>query len=843
MAKRLSVPELLAPAGDEECMRAAVNAGADAVYFGLRDGFNARARAMNFALDDLPRIFEELHRKGVKGFVTMNTLVFDSELAAAERALLAIERAGADAIIVQDLGVARLAQAVCPELELHASTQMTLSSAEGARIAAELGISRVVLPRELSLEEIRRFAAETDLELEAFVHGALCMSWSGQCLTSEALQSRSANRGQCAQSCRLPYELWVDGKRREVRDQTGDVRYLLSPRDLAAYQLLPELIEAGVSCFKLEGRMKGVEYVTNAVDKYRRALDRALEKDPSPPLSAQDVRELRATFSREFSTGFFAGSDHQTLVHGRYPGHRGLAFGRVERVDVARGHVYVLADAGEPAPGPGDRILFDQDRPEEEEPRGTLFGVDDLGASRFKLVFGGKEVGRQGKGAELARVRAGDRVWQARDAALARKLKRIAETERKLALEVHVSGAAGARLQVTGRDTLGREAQVESGEPLAAARGEPLGESVIREKLCAFGESRFTLGALSLALDGRVWLPPAELKRMRRALCEALEAQAVPQKNPVPRAAVPLVRSPRRRAEETAPRSRPLLVPLLRTLAQVDAALGAKTELGLEDVTLDFMELVGLGEAVERVRAAGLRAIIATPRVQKPGEEGYDRRFRKLAPDGILARHWGALEHFRREGVHRAFTLHADFSLNATNALTADAVLALGVHTLTPSYDLDAAQLFALCEGVDPARLEVTLHQHLPLYHTEHCVYAHTLSSGRDYRSCGRPCEEHLVALRDPQGLAHPVIVDVGCRNTVFNARAQSAANISERLLAAGVGRFRVELVRESAEETAVVLSTYRALLDGVIDAKSAIKRVGALEKYGVTSGTLAIVA
>src|SRR6059058_3003911 len=240
MAKRLARPELLAPAGDEESLRAAVAAGADAVYFGLRGGFNARARADNFAIEELPRIFDFLHSKGVQGFVTFNTLVFDRELAVAEQALADIARAGADAILVQDLGAARLAHAVCAQLPLHASTQMTVSSPEAARIAEELGVTRIVLPRELSIEEIRLFAEGTDLELECFVHGALCVSWSGQCLTSEALQHRSANRGQCAQSCRLPYDLIVDGRRRE----TDQVKYLLSPKDLAAYDLLPELLAA-----------------------------------------------------------------------------------------------------------------------------------------------------------------------------------------------------------------------------------------------------------------------------------------------------------------------------------------------------------------------------------------------------------------------------------------------------------------------------------------------------------------------------------------------------------------------------------------------------------------------
>ena len=829
MARMLDKPELLAPAGDEESLRAAVAAGADAVYFGLRGGFNARARADNFAAADLPRIFDYLHAKGVQGFVTFNTLVFDRELAVAEEALADLARAGADAILVQDLGIARLAREVCPELPLHASTQMTVSSAEAAAVAKSLGITRVVLPRELSVAEIRAFAAGTDLELECFVHGALCVSWSGQCLTSEALQHRSANRGQCAQSCRMPYDLVVDGEARTAR---GDeqLKYLLSPTDLAAYDLLPQLLDAGVCSFKIEGRMKGPEYVANVVDKYRRALEAAMERRP-PPLESRDEEELRYSFSRSFSHGFLDGSDHQRLVHGLYPGHRGVLVGRVEEVHARARHVLVRAEPAAPALKAGDRILFDQGKPEDEEPRGGLHACDRLAPGLWKLVFGGPDQGTL----DLRLVKAGDVVWKAKDAELTRRMKRLAAEERKVGISLAVRGALGTPLRAEARDDLGRTASAQSAMPLQAARGKPLHEGLLREKLCAFGESGFALRRLQLDLEGALALPPSELKRMRRALTDALSAR-------------PPERAPRRVRDGVTPDSvvaplpaepvsaTPKLIPLLRTLEQVEVALA----LGFDEVQLDFMELVGLGVAVEKARAAGARVIVATPRVQKPGEEGYDRRFERLRPDGILARHLGAVEHFRRNP--HAESVHGDFSLNATNALTARTLLGLGLQTLTPAYDLDLAQLLDLAAGVPAGRLEVTLHQHLPLFHNEHCVYSHLLSNGHDFRDCGRPCEKHLVRLRDGLGMEHPVIVDVGCRNTVFNARAQSAASCLPQLLDRGVRRFRVELVRESAAETRRVLRAYAALLGGERTGKQVIAEVGALEKYGVSAGTLAVV-
>lgn len=244
-------PELLAPAGNWECARAAVANGADAIFFGM-PRFNARMRAENFTAEDLPALMTYLHGHGVRGLVTMNTLIFTSELTDAAEQLRSLEAAGVDAIIVQDPGLARLARAVAPRLALHASTQMTLTSPEGlAFMHDRLRLDRAVLARELSLRELARFR-DTTVPLEVFVHGALCVAYSGQCLTSESLGQRSANRGECAQACRMPYELIVDGALTDL----GDKRYLLSPQDLSAVEEIPELLARGVRSFKIEGRLK-----------------------------------------------------------------------------------------------------------------------------------------------------------------------------------------------------------------------------------------------------------------------------------------------------------------------------------------------------------------------------------------------------------------------------------------------------------------------------------------------------------------------------------------------------------------------------------------------------------
>src|SRR5471030_2977514 len=262
-------PEVMSPAGYWPQLRAAVEAGADAVYFGLKH-FSARAK-VGFEVSELAEVMATLHRRGVKGYVTFNTLVFQHELDEAARTLAAIARAGADAIIVQDVGIVKLAKAVAPDLEIHGSTQMSVTSADGVRLAQKFGVSRVTLGRELSLAEVRTIRETTDCELEIFVHGALCVAYSGQCFSSEAWGGRSANRGQCAQACRLAYDLMVDG----VRKPLADARCLLSPGDLCAVPQVPEIVAAGVSALKIEGRYKNADYVALTTRAYRQAVDEA----------------------------------------------------------------------------------------------------------------------------------------------------------------------------------------------------------------------------------------------------------------------------------------------------------------------------------------------------------------------------------------------------------------------------------------------------------------------------------------------------------------------------------------------------------------------------------------
>jgi len=456
--------ELLAPAGDRECIHAAVENGADAVYFGLECGFNARARATNLHLDALPEVMTDLHRRGARGYVTLNTLIFSDELAAVERTVKQLAAAQVDAVLVQDLGLAKLIGAICPELAIHASTQMTLSSAECIAAAESLGIVRVVLPRETSIEEIAAIAANTNISLEAFVHGALCVAYSGQCLTSESLGGRSANRGQCAQACRLPYEVIRDGEDVDL----GEVKYLLSPQDLAAFELVPQLMAAGVECCKIEGRLKTPEYVANITRNYRQAIDAALAGQAAT-FSAEQVMEMELSFSRGFSPGWLQGIDHKMLVPGLNSAKRGVLIGEVMWVTHGRVRVQLAGPIR-----PGDGVVFQGNRELDDEQGGRVYAVMK-GEHRAKIADGGEVVDLtfNHETVDLSRIQPGQPIWKTDDPKLTARLRRTfnnADAQRRTPVNLQVEAAVGSPLTIVAQAANGASASLESESPLEAAR-------------------------------------------------------------------------------------------------------------------------------------------------------------------------------------------------------------------------------------------------------------------------------------------------------------------------------------------------------------------------------------
>lgn len=854
------LPELLAPAGDWECAKAAVENGADAIYFGL-DKFNARMRAHNFTEADLPRLMEFLHRRGVRGYVTMNTLIFENELAEAEQYLRSIIAAGVDAAIIQDVGICRLIRELSPDFPIHASTQMTITSAAGVEFARELGCNLVVLARELSIKEIANIQ-ETQtfpLPLEVFVHGALCVAYSGQCLTSESLGGRSANRGECAQACRMPYDLISDGKLVPL----GDRRYLLSPQDLAGIDVLPQLAAVGVASLKIEGRLKAPEYVANITRVYRSALDQlgASQREDthsdtsgkkleaphvvSYPSNEADRYSMEMAFSRGLYTGWFGGNDNQKLVHARFGKKRGVFLGEVTRV--YRDAVEVKLES---ALKPGDGVVFDAGRPEEKEEGGRVYEVRNAEQGRrdtqhVLLAFGRGAI-------DFSRIHEGDKLWKTSDPELEKRWRQSFEGDapkftRPISFEVH--GLVGKPLTLIARDEFGHVAQAASGMALAAAEKQPLTTERLRDQLGRLGGTPFHLGELTNQLEGAVMLPVSELNRLRRDVAAELERQrALPKQWKLnERGAQNAERGTSDASPASVPRSAlhdPRLIVLVRSLPQLDAALRCGITMiycEFEDpkkyreaVTL-FHTAAGCCDASRNTQHATRAIFVAPPRIFKPGEEWTLEQVRSCNADGYLVRNY---EHLRFFATDRRV---GDFSLNVANHLSADYFRnQFGLERVTASYDLNFQQLEALLQGAPPEWFEITIHQHMPMFHMEHCVFCAFLSKGKDYHDCGRPCDKHDVRLRDRVGMEHPLKADVGCRNTVFNSQAQTGAEYVERMLALGVRHFRLEFLNESPDEVAKTIAKYRQLLRGEITGSQLWRELKLHNQLGVTRGQMA---
>ncbi len=1123
-------PEVLAPAGGWECAKAAVENGADAIYFGV-GRFNARVRADNFVADDLPKLMRFLHRRGVRGYVTFNTLIFSDELAEAASELRQIIAAGVDAAIVQDVGIVRLIREISPDFPVHASTQMTISSADGVRFARELGASLAVLSREVNVRELAAIVARGNAEpaqalpLELFVHGALCVAYSGQCLTSESLGGRSANRGECAQACRLPYELICDGEKVPL----GARRYLLSPRDLCGIEMLPALMRLGVCSLKIEGRLKSPEYVAAITRAYRDCVDRihsmAADGVPAETLDAfaKQLREqhgyaLEMAFSRGLHTGWLRGVNNRELVHARFGKKRGVFLGTVS--GFGRDGVFVHLAAPLKS---GDGVVFDAGTPEEKEEGGYVYGVEKARGNDEVFVRFARA------GIRWERVHRGDKLWKTADPALESEIRETyAGDALRWARKVNmrVIAEVGSPLRASCDDGCGHEVFAELGDPLVPATNKSATDAWLREQFGRLGGTGYYLAGWESSLgaetstspqkteedfgknqnrvpaekaaalvgaetsrgdvdvsapmktnlfldrcesvqksdtgdlphwnqDGKLQfvtfrladsVPQETLSRWReekevflrefpkpwngeteeryyekfgrkrdafldagvgscvlekpeaqKIICDVLkffdgeryrlhafvvmpnhvhvlaetrndfslseilkswkgfsarkinkvlgiagtlwqsesfdrilrtethylrtleyikknartvpegkallfvaadkslgaETSASPQKTeedfgknqnsvPAEKAAAcvgaetsrgdvdisaPMVPASvanklRREliaqldaarensvkwtiSEEPPPSLReekfsfpqkgaPELIPVVRELAQLDAALAfdAKT------IYAEFENPRDYAIAAARVHAVPDAEFWAQPpRIFKEADDeaGILRIVRECGADGFLVR---AHKHLYAFAGTR---LRGDFSLNVANHLTAEYFLReRGLERITASYDMNFEQLRALLAHVPaPEKIEITLHQHMPMFHMEHCVFCTFLSEGKDFRDCGRPCEKHVVRLRDRTGLEHLVKADAGCRNTVYNARAQTGAEFFSEIRDAGVRFFRVEFVDESPELTSEILGRYRDLFAGKIDGNALWRGLRLESKLGVTRGTL----
>lgn len=800
--------ELMAPAGSPEALKAAVSNGADAVYLGGKQ-FNAREGAANFSQEEILAAIDYAHERDTRVYVTVNILLADRELAEALDYLYFLGNARVDGIIVQDLGLATLARKLLPEIPLIGSTQMTVTSAAGAKYLQEQGFKRVVLGRELSLADIKAISRQVEIELEAFVHGALCFSYSGQCLLSSMVGGRSGNRGRCAQPCRLAYTL-VDetGRPLELKPE-----HLLSTRDLYTLDRVPQLIAAGVKAFKIEGRMRRPEYVAVVTRAYRKIIDRYLADPEGFQVLPEEAMEVAQIFNRDFTPGYLDGDPGAELMSYGRPSNRGLYLGRAGRRQGERFLVHLEAPLRQ---GDGLEVWVS---------RGGHQGL-----VVHHIWQGGREVTFAPAGSTVTldlppSTRPGDRIFKTSDVELLKEVRRTYTSpreERRLPLTMKVEARAGEPLKLEVVDPQGHRVQARTSVYAEVAERHPLDESVLAEQLGRLGNTPYRLAELTASLAGPVMVPLSELNRVRREAIEKLRQvrlAAWPRRVPPEtefRQGLERLLSRRGRERQGArsvagkghdpgnegvssagrqgPRRVPRLAVAVGDLEGARAALAAGAgRVYLTGEVWQGKEPPQEAQLQELMAAAGEKGasvIPALPRIWHETEAAaVTRHLERLAAAGaslFLIAGPGGLQIIKEYGLAG----WGDYPFNAFNTWSLKALAGAGLKGVTLSPEMNMEQLWELDP---PLPVEAVVHGALPLMISAHCVLGARLGGKRPGQACTAPCRRGRYGLKDRLGLIFPVTTDRQCRFYLYNAREMSLLDHLEEIAALGLEWVRIE--------------------------------------------------
>ncbi len=795
------IPELLAPAGSLDAVRAAVANGADAVYMGA-SRFNARDEGAQLSLEELGEACRIAHERGRRIYLTLNVLIKPSELVDALMFLGEAVDLGIDAVIVQDVGLVRLIEQIYPGLEIHGSTQMTVHDAAGAAVMRELGVQRVVLARENTLDDIRAIRdAVPEVGLESFVHGALCISYSGQCYMSGMISERSANRGSCAQSCRKDYVLTDAATKDEL-----DRGYLISTKDLGAYDHLSEIADAGIVCLKVEGRKKRPEYVATVTQSYREFLDRVERGTFTPPTEAE-VQPLVQIYSRGFTGGMYGGRAGRDYVTRTQPDNLGTVLGTVVGHD--RGELIV--EVSEPVQV-GDGLGFEAPEHVGGPTSGfTVTGVRTI-ASRATI--------RQALETRI-RIGAGWRVVRTSQAALlerARASYAALPTEiraRKSRLDARVFGAAGTPLKAV-FSCDGDAVTVRSEMTLAPASKRALDAESLRAQFGRLGDTPFVLGALDVTgLAEGLFLPVSEQNHLRQRAVEqlmlhrdwAFEAKQAERRATV-ESAVSAVKTSAR--TETGAGTRPFSL-AAQVYSLDDAERAADT--GATEICFDpFLRhpappLARIRALRESLAERGVALRLRTPTIVRPEERKSIQKWLDLELP-ILSGHVGLVAELARGG--RDVT--ADYAANVFNAHTAAELFRLGARRIVASVELTTEELSELVAPWDGEGFDVFLYGRPEGMTIEHCVLSAAFD--REPTTCRDLCvQKHAnVELTDPAGYTFPIATDSACRNRLLHSRPVDGSEFLPKLWRAGIRGFQL-VFNVPGDDVGAIVRSYREAL------------------------------
>lgn len=803
-------PELLAPVGSLESLYAAVQNGCDAVYLGGK-AFSARAYAANLTIEEIKTALEYAHLYGVRVYITINTLYKDEELTSLLDFVQEIYEAGADAVILQDLGAAQLIRQIFPDLELHASTQMTVHNLEGARYLANLGFKRVVLARELTLEEISKIITNISIEVETFVHGALCVCYSGQCLMSSLIGGRSGNRGRCAQPCRLPYRL-VDFNTGKVVG-SDEPYYLLSPKDICTLEILPALIERGIHSFKIEGRMKRPEYTAAVTGIYRKYIDLAFNDPDNYIVDPKDLKNLTQIFNRGgFSIGYYKGKSGSKMMSLLRPKNWGVKVGEVisynPRRKLCKIRLYDRLEEGD-----GIEIWT-----EKGKNPGMIVPSSNDSGDLITLSIKGE-------------IKKGDPVYRTSQKELLKKITQsYADYRRKIDIFGQISFKVGEPIVLDLWDQKGNYVQLESEERVEKAKKQPLTADKVREQINKLGNTPFKLIDLKVKMDESIFVPISRLNALRRKAIKKLSEERIRNFRPL-RPLTTINQDVLTFPKAQSNRLRELAVYLKGDHFNPDRFI----EVGIDRLYLDLKKLTP--EKVEKLkghnRQVELKVFAVLPRIARNQEmlliKERIKALEDSSLDGFIIGNLGEAELIKE--FKKPFII--DFSLNVFNKATIAYWTRAGAKGVTISPELNLKEMRELNQWIDIEK-EVIVYGYLPVMISEYCPVG-------AFKEGKYSCRDNILyGLLDRKGMIFPVLTYCrNCRSEILNSMPLFLLEHMEQIIASDFSVFRMNLTIEEEEEGLEVVKAYLSKLNHPeLPLKEEEKRlINKLQKKGFTKG------
>ena len=792
--------ELLAPVGSFEALKAAVQNGANAVYLGGKD-FGARASANNFDRDELKEAVKYAHIRGVQVFVTTNTLRKENEIEDFLEYAKFLYDIDVDAIILQDIGMARLIKRELPDFELHASTQMVAHSLEDVKYLESVGFDRVVLAREVTVEEIKYICDNCKADIEVFVHGALCVCYSGQCLMSSMIGNRSGNRGRCAQPCRQRYEL-IDVYTGEVVNSNGD--YLLSPRDLNAIEEIDKVIDAGVHSLKIEGRMKRPEYVATVIDGYRKTIDEYLATN-NLNVSDETINDLYTIFNRKFTKGLLLGDVGKDMMNSQLPNNQGLYVGTVVDYNKKAKRLKIkLANTLKK----GD-------------------GINLGGGTIGRIIKNGniETIGYKGETIELdfvGEARKGQIVFKTSDSELMDRVQATFTQDKEFVkniIDAKITIKLGQKPILTLKDRHSNEATIEGDKIVEEAMKVALSKEKVETQLRKLGNTPYELDLLEIELDDNVSLPISLLNQMRRDCIELLDKERVSIKN--------------RKYKNKIVKYKPVLYNRnkqqeisvkVKNLEQLESAL----ECGVDRIYYEDTNTID--KAMSLAMKYNKKVIYSAPRIIRNKEYNHLAKANNAGVESVQVGNYGSIDYFKDK------KLNIDYYLNAFNSETINYYKEIGADTLCISQELNINEIKETIKYTD-INIESVVYGYTPLMITEYCPMGVIVRDCKKDKRVAK-CKESIYALRNSKGDEFRVSQDIFCRSTIYNSNVTCMLDNLYELHEIGINVLRLDFTLEDKDTVKEVIEAYQEVLsnDYKLGTK-ATKLYNKLDEKGTTAG------